>query len=41
MLKNVPTELDNYVIDKEFQHTDDLIFYVALLVFHFLYDKIS
>ena len=41
LLKNVPSELDNYVIDKELQHTDDLIFYVALLVFSFLHDKIS
>jgi hypothetical protein len=41
LLKNVPSELNNYVIDKELQHTDDLIFYVALLVFRFLHDTIS
>ena len=41
LLKNVPSELDKYDIDMELQHTDDLIFCVALFTFHFLLDKIS
>ena len=39
--KNVPFELDKYLIDKELQHTDDFIFCVELVVFRFVLDKID
>jgi hypothetical protein len=32
LLKNVPSELDIYVIDKELQHTDDFTFCLLLSV---------
>jgi hypothetical protein len=41
LLKIVSSELDKYVIDKEFQHTNEFIFYVAHFVFRFVLDKIS
>ena len=33
LLKNVPSELMKYVVDKELQHTDDFIFCVRISTF--------
>ena len=41
LLKNVPSEFDKYVIDKELQHIDDFIFCVTPFAFRFVFDKIS
>ena len=41
LLKNVPPELDKRPNDKEIQHIDDIIFFVALFAFCFSRDNIS
>ena len=41
LLKNVPSEFDKYVIDKELQHSDEFTFCVTPFAFRFVFDKIS
>jgi hypothetical protein len=41
LLKNMSSELDKYVLDKEIQHTDNFIFCVARFAFRFVFDKTS
>jgi hypothetical protein len=41
LVENVPSELNKYVIDKELQHTDNIIFCVAIVGDSFVLDKIS
>ena len=41
MLKNVPSKLNRYVINKELQHTDNFIFCVTPFDFWCVLDKAS
>ena len=40
-LKNVPSELDKSVANKELPYSDDFIFYVTLFAICVVLDKIS